>query len=454
MSKKYGDVICLRIFSQVVVVLCSVSAIKDLLEKRGEIYSERPRIPITEITDFDWPMFFIGVNETWITGRKLLDRSLRPSAMMLYRQMMQEKTHEFLTQLRTNPKEFRNHVGRLQGKLIMSLTYGYDLKDDDKILKASAGAAEILSPLLLPGAALVNHLPFLRYIPSWVPFLSYEPLARTVRKLSETIRNEPIDFVKNALHNGTAVHSLAGEHLQELDNLVGSERQKREKIIKEVMGSMYQAGFETTASSITSLFLVLVLFPQVQRRAQAELDLVIGRDRLPTFDDRPRLPYVEALCKELRRWHLVGPLGAPHSLTRDDAYKGFFIPKGSTIVVDLWAVLHDPEVYPDPEEFKPERFLNPDGTVRDDPALSLIFGAGKRICPGRHFVDATIFIVISSVLSVFKVTKAKDENGHDIPVKAAVTAARGIIIHTEKFECSILPRDKVAEDLVSASGLS
>jgi len=146
--------------------------------------------------------------------------------------------------------------------------------------------------------------------------------------------------------------------------------------------------------------------------------------------------------------------GAPHSLTRDDAYKGFFIPKGSTIVVDLWAVLHDPEVYPDPEEFKPERFLNPDGTVRDDPALSLIFGAGKRICPGRHFVDATIFIVISSVLSVFKVTKAKDENGHDIPVKAAVTAARGIIIHTEKFECSILPRDKVAEDLVSASGLS
>jgi cytochrome P450 len=92
------------------------------------------------------------------------------------------------------------------------------------------------------------------------------------------------------------------------------------------------------------------------------------------------------------------------------------------------AVLHDPEVYPDPEEFKPERFLNPDGTVRDDPALSLIFGAGKRICPGRHFVDATIFIVISSVLSVFKVTKAKDENGHDIPVKAAVTAARGIIM--------------------------
>ena len=91
------------------------------------------------------------------------------------------------------------------------------------------------------------------------------------------------------------------------------------------------------------------------------------------------------------------------------------------------AILHDPEAYPDPEEFKPERFLNPDGTVRDDPALSLAFGAGKRICPGRFFADATIFIIISSVLSVFKVTKAKDKNGYDIPVKATVIADNGFI---------------------------
>jgi cytochrome P450 len=92
------------------------------------------------------------------------------------------------------------------------------------------------------------------------------------------------------------------------------------------------------------------------------------------------------------------------------------------------AILHDPDIYPDPEEFKPERFLNNDGSVRDDPTLSLVFGIGKRICPGRHFVDATIFIVASSVLSVFNVIKAKDENGNEIPVKAAVTADRGVVM--------------------------
>ena len=92
------------------------------------------------------------------------------------------------------------------------------------------------------------------------------------------------------------------------------------------------------------------------------------------------------------------------------------------------AILHDPETYPDPEEFNPERFLNQDGSVRDDPALSLVFGAGKRICPGRHFVDASIFIFTSSFLSVFNVTKAKDENGNEIPVKAEAISDRGAIV--------------------------
>jgi cytochrome P450 len=92
------------------------------------------------------------------------------------------------------------------------------------------------------------------------------------------------------------------------------------------------------------------------------------------------------------------------------------------------AILHDPEIYPDPEEFKPERFLNEDGSIQDDPTLALVYGIGKRICPGRHFVDATLFIVIASVLSAFNVTKAKDESGNEIPIKGEVTILSGIVV--------------------------
>jgi len=416
-----------------------------------------------------------GRTETWRKGRRILEGSLRPGAMMSLRQGIQDKTYELLVQLRESPNDFRAHVRLLQGKLIMSITFGYDLKKgDDRMVEAPDQIVPLMMPFNVPGTALVNYFPFLRGIPSWVPYFSYKPLARIVRKLSGRMRNEPIDFVKNALHNGTAVRSLAGEYLQELENFVGSERQKQEEAVMASMGSMYQAGLDTvrilyldisagflltptmkTVSSMSSLFLALALFPHVQRRAQAELDVVVGRDRLPTFDDRPRLPYIEALCKELMRWNMVTPTGLPHLSTRDDVYKGFFIPKGSLVIANAWAILHDPETYPDPDEFKPERFLNEDGSVRDDPALSLAFGVGKRICPGRHLVDFTVFIVTCSVLSVFNVTKAKDKNDNEIPVNIGVSEPRRILlVHPDKFECSILPRDKVAEDLILANMLS
>jgi hypothetical protein len=141
------------------------------------------------------------------------------------------------------------------------------------------------------------------------------------------------------------VHSLASEHLQQLENLVGPPRQKQEEVVVAALGSLYRgkvlcfidqvhgtygtssAGLDSvrvsrifpadflftptikTTSSINSLFLALALFPHVQRRAQAELDVVVGRDRLPTFDDRPHLPYIEAMCKELLRWMIVAPIG-------------------------------------------------------------------------------------------------------------------------------------------------
>ncbi|KAI0264172.1 cytochrome P450 [Gloeopeniophorella convolvens] len=460
MSKKYasGDVIYLQIFGQAVVVLCSAQAVKDVLEKRGEVHSDRPTLPILEILKLDWMLPNINRSELWKDGRRLLDRSLRPSAITTsYQQMIEEQTRLFLGKLLVTPQGFREHIELLQGKLIMALTYGYDLKaPDDEMILAPIEINNTLSKLVLPGAVLVNTLPFLRHIPSWVPWFSYEPLARKGRDMSQRTLNKPVYFVKNAMRDGTAVLSLTSEALRDLDQLDPEERQKQEASVKCTFGSMFagKSGSDTTVSALTWFFLALTLHLNVQTRAQAELNAVIGRERLPTLDDRPRLPYVEAICKEVMRWQMVTPMGLPHASSEDDVYKGFFIPKGSIIIANAWAILHDPEVYPDPDTFMPERFLNADGTVRDDPALSLAFGVGKRICPGRHFVDATIFVVVASVLSVFRVKKAKDDLGREIDVKVATVDENGIIMHSSAFECSITPRDQVAEGLITANSLA
>ncbi|KAI0253713.1 cytochrome P450 [Lactifluus subvellereus] len=409
MSKKHGDVVCLQVLGEVIVVLCSLSSIKDLLEKRGEIYSDRPMLPIYQMMKIDW-LLVLQHKERWREGRKLVDRSLRPGATSSYRQMIEGKTRGFLGQLLAAPDDFRDHIKLLQGKLIMSLTYGYDLKaHDDEMMIPAVQISKIAAPLALPGAVLVNHLPFLRHIPSWVPWFNHESLARIGRELGQRMMNEPIDFVKNAMREGTAAPSLAREQLQEMEKLSHSERQTRERIIKETLGSMFQAASDTTVSAMSSLFLVLVLYPEVQKRAQAELDTLISRDRLPTFDDRPRLPYIEALCKELLRWKMVTPMGVPHASSKDDVYKGFFIPK-------------------EPETFNPNRFLNDDGTFQDDPTIALAFGVGKWICPGRHFVEATLFMVAASVLSVYNVTKARDEYGNEIPVRDTTPVGSSLLV--------------------------
>jgi cytochrome P450 len=456
MSKKYGDVVCLQVFGQTVVVLCSLSAIKDLLEKRGELYSDRTPFPIFEIMGVNWTLPSARKGKPWRDGRKLSDRSLRPGATALHLRLIEEKSREFLGQPLSSPKDFREHIDHLQGKLIMYLTYGYDLKENDDILMPARRTGEIMSRLALPGAALVNHLPFLQHLPSWVPLFKYEPLASECRELGWRMKNEPIDFVRSSMRDGTAVPSLASEHLQEAELLSGSERQWAEEVIKNTLGSMFQAGSDTAISSMSSLFLALVLYPEVQKRAQIELDSVISRDRLPTYDDKPRLPYIEAMSKELLRWQMVTPMGLPHSTSDDDVYRSYFIPKGSMVIADAWAVLHDPELYPDPEAFKPERFLNEDGTFRDDPGISLAFGVGRRICPGRHVVAATLFVVTASVLSVFNVTRAKDKDGNEISVAAAANSQvrSEIVFQIPEFECAITPRDNLAEDLIRASALA
>ncbi|KAH8984152.1 CyP450 monooxygenase [Lactarius hatsudake] len=444
MSKKHGDILYLQVFGQSVVVLCSPSVVKDLFEKRGDIYSDRPSWPIAEmcaeslpvgLVVLRWLIPFTRFGEQWREKRKIADRTLRPSALSLYHQRIEENIHAFLGRLLAAPVDFRSHDDLSQGQLIMSLVYGYDLKENDEIIKAPVELVHMTSRLLLPGATLVNHLPFLRHIPSWVPWFSYESLVRLGRELSQKTMNEPIDFVKKAMRDGTAISSLAREQLLEVESLIGPEAHMQENLVKQ------------TASARTPLFVALTLYPEVQRRAQAQIDSVVSRDRLPTFEDKSRLPYIEAICTELLRWQMVGPMGVPHASTEDSIYRGFFIPKG------LPGILHNPELYPDPETFNPERFLNEDGTFRDDPVISLAFGGGKRICPGRHLVDVTLFMVAASVLSVFNVTKAKDENGHEIPVTPMVET-NAVVCYPAKFECSITPRDKVAEDLMRENVLA
>lgn len=101
-------------------------------------------------------------------------------------------------------------------------------------------------------------------------------------------------------------------------------------------GSLLEAGSDTTASTLYGFILALLMWPDVQRRAQEEIDKFVGPDRLPTMDDYDNLFYIRCCIKESLRWMPTVILGVPHSALRDDSYRGFTIPKGSSVINNVW----------------------------------------------------------------------------------------------------------------------
>ncbi|KAG6871539.1 hypothetical protein C0995_003461, partial [Termitomyces sp. Mi166 len=204
-------------------------------------------------------------------------------------------------------------------------------------------------------------------------------------------------------------------------------------------------GADTTVSAEYAFFLAMVLFPDVQKKAQTEIDTVIGSDRLPTLADRPHLPYVNAVVTEVLRWNSIVPTGVPHTAMEDGIISGYLIPKGSIILVNLWNMLHDPEVYPEPSEFQPERHIATPGKPAQQNPRHVCFGYGRRICPGMYLADTSLFSLVASSLAVFDIKK-NVENGVEITPVHENTS--GIISFPEPFKCTIMPRSQKAISLV------
>jgi len=213
--------------------------------------------------------------------------------------------------------------------------------------------------------------------------------------------------------------------------------------IKWSAASFYGAGADTTVSVIYAYFLALALHPMVEANAHAEMDRVVGRDRLPTFEDRDQLPYVDAICKELLRWLPIAPLAVPHRATRDVTYKGYSIPEGSWVIANVWKFLHDPNIYKEPMEFNPDRFmgLNPEQDPKD-----YCFGFGRRVCPGIHLADSSIWINIAKSVAAFNVTKTVGPDGQVIVPVAETTD--GLVVRPMPFVCDVKPRFPSIPDLV------
>ena len=177
----------------------------------------------------------------------------------------------------------------------------------------------------------------------------------------------------------------------------------------------------------------MIAFPEVQRKAQAEMDAIVGRDRLPTFADAPRLPYVQAIIKEILRYRPSLPFLIPHAATEEDWYEGMYIPKGTICIANVWHCNHDREVFgEDADEFRPERHLDENGELLPGPfetnqAGHVLFGFGRRICVGKDLAIESLFINTVRILWATKLERTRDENGMEVPVDMETMVDEGAV---------------------------
>lgn len=458
-KKQYGDITYLNVLGTRMLVLNSLKACNDLLDKRSSIYSDRVRmIMTTELAGWNFNFALMGYSSRWRRHRRVFHQYFNEGATLDHRPVQEADTHKLLHDLLRSPGKFLEHIRFSFGRTILKVGYDIDVKNPDHPYITNAETA--LGPILTsssPGKFIVDFLPFLKHIPAWMPGAGFKRQAQEWSKIILAMRDLPFAEFQEKVTRGTARPSVLSsilsryrdESIPEGANTLKSE--SMEEVAKGSISTAYAGGADTSVVSIQTLFLAMANYPHVQKMAQAELDAVVGQDRLPTFSDIKSLPYISAIIKELLRWHTIAPLAVPHRSTEDDEYEGYFIPKGTIVIPNSWLLLHDPEVYSEPNVFNPSRWLleGENGLQLNSavPEPSAAFGYGRRACAGKHFADNSLFINVSNILASFNISPL-DESGQPAEcVKEEFTD--GIISQPKPFKVSITPRSEKVARLIN-----
>ncbi|KAH6874340.1 O-methylsterigmatocystin oxidoreductase [Coprinopsis sp. MPI-PUGE-AT-0042] len=451
----YGDMVYFEVMGSPVLVLNSLDTCRELFEKRApQLLGPQDACSIGYVR-LIWNFGLLNYGPQLRSNRRVFHSYFNQNEVPTYHPVIERRTLAFLRAIGSRPQDLCNSVKYLFGSTIMEISYGAnDPKYTESLIDDAEAIADGFGEVSIPGRFLVDVFPHLRYIPSWFPWTGWKRRLGAIGAKSRNVYhhtfNDAKERVKQGLQNEdcSAAGSLIGKMLTKEDpeHPIQEELNRNTILIAYIgmskrLSQLNQPSLVSTSAG-KALFLALAMRPEVQNTAQKELDTVIGRCRLPKPYDISKLPYIRAIVKEGNRWHSVTPLAIPHVVKDDDEYNGYFIPRGTTV---FGAITHDPEVYEDPMEFKPERFMNIDSSAMD-PDIA-VFGVGRRICPGRHLSNVTLPYMVTCVLSVYDIKPAKDARGNEIPL--VYDTSTDIIPKPSPFQCGIVPRSAQHAALLS-----
>ncbi|KAI3601323.1 cytochrome p450 [Moniliophthora roreri] len=395
-AQTYGDLIYLRVFSRSMVVIGSFETAQELLEDRSANYSCRPRFIIWEMMGWKHTLSLLQYGQEFLKHRKIFQQYFGRKESLAFNDILAEEAYLLLVNLlHAAPGEHLNYVHRLTVSNITRAAFGNQIKsDDDPFMKLAhdiTWSSNNSGPI---GNTLPDMFPWLTRLPSWFPGTYYATFALANAKNTRRLYDYSVEYVQRQMRDGNVKRSLVSEKLTDLGDNFNEEDLED---IKGAAATAFTAGEDTSFATLTIFFLVMILHPEYQERAHQEIISAVGKDRLPEYQDRDSLPFVECIFQETLRWHPVVPLCVPHRSLADDMYKGMLIPKGTIMIPNIYGMSRDKNIYSNPEAFDPTRFLSaPEG--KGEPHFAAAWGFGRRACPGRHFADLALWHVMLAFL--------------------------------------------------------
>ncbi|KAI0700095.1 cytochrome P450 [Cytidiella melzeri] len=459
-SQTYGPIFSLDIIGQHMVVVNSHKVAGDLFDRRSQIYSDRPRLIMAgEILTGGIFMVFARWGNLLRSMRRAAHESFNPKAVGKYELVQAKAAAEAACRIISQPDSWEDSLKQFAASAILTSVYGWPpIGPDEPIVGRLVGHIAHLSGAVLPGAFLVDLIPIMKLIPAWLAKWKREGIAwhDEETRLFQGLN----DDVAKKMAAGEAQPSVIAE-LLESENRHGLS----DKEAAWFGGVLITTGTETTSTTLLYFFLAMVAYPDVLRKAQAELDAVVGRGRAPTFNDMADLPYIKAMVKETLRWRPVVRLTVPHATIEE---LSFLEMSGMAFAVWInltlrrtssltpYTHLRDPAIYPDFDVFRPERFLDATGKIEVTPPGThqmghVSYGFGRRNCPGMYFANQSIFIVIATMLWAFDIRAPVDQNGNAVLPNTTDCVDLGIVIAPVPFKCQITPRFREAEAILESS---
>ncbi|KAF8142502.1 cytochrome P450 [Mycena galopus ATCC 62051] len=450
-ARQYGGIYSLKLASGTAVVLTDPAAVKELMEKRSGSTVERPPSHVVDLITGGMNM----VSDNWRTLRRTAHAVLTPQASARHIPIQLAEASQLLHDISRRPEAcspalipgFYNHIRRYSNSVILSVLYGkrsprYETPQTTAFFKAQHAWVTTIEPGATPP---VDMIPILKYVPErWA---KWKRDCAKARKLQRDLYFSLLDETKERMRRGEENGSYMEEVITRQEEF-GMDRE----ITGYLGGVLIEGGSDTISSFLQSLILALTAYPDAQKKAHEEMDRVVGEDRMPTLDDLEQMPYIRALISETHRFRPILPLIVPHSTINAEEYNGFVIPQGTTIFVNAWGIFHDPDLYDDPENFIPDRYLLTEngtkpGVDASDMRPNLSFGVGRRMCPGIHVAQNSTNINTMNLIWAFNFTPATDGDGN--PIKPDLfDYEKGLSTAPRPYKCNITPRSPEKAELI------